>query len=47
MSVVAPSCLVAGTASTIAMLHGVEGTRWLQELGLRHIAVTPSEADSA
>ena len=46
VSVIAPSCLVAGTASTIAMLHGVEGKRWLQELGLRHLAVTSSEVDS-
>lgn len=34
VSVVAPHCLVAGTASTIAMLKGSEGARWLDELGL-------------
>ena len=46
VSVLAASCLVAGTASTIAMLHGVEGTSWLRELGLRHLTVTAAEVDS-
>jgi len=36
-----PSCLVAGSASTIAMLKGRDaGLAWLQELGLAHLAVT-------
>ncbi|WP_029920290.1 FAD:protein FMN transferase, partial [Nevskia soli] len=40
VSVVAPQCLIAGTASTIAMLKGAEaGPRWLGELGLRHLCV--------
>lgn len=45
VSVLAPSCLVAGTASTIAMLQGVEGIGWLRELGLRYLAVTAAEVD--
>lgn len=40
VSVVAAQCLIAGTASTIAMLKGAEaGPRWLGELGLRHLCV--------
>ena len=40
VSVVAPQCLIAGTASTITMLKGAEdGPRWLGELGLRHLCV--------
>lgn len=45
VSVLAPSCLLAGTASTIAMLQGVEGKAWLQTLGLAHFVVTQAEAD--
>lgn len=45
VSVVAPQCLIAGTASTIAMLKGAEaGPRWLGELGLRHLCVTADGA---
>ena len=37
VSVVAEQCLVAGTASTVAMLKGErEGAGWLDELGLPH-----------
>jgi thiamine biosynthesis lipoprotein len=40
VSVVAESCLVAGAASTLAMLLGVErGKSWLQELGLPHLCI--------
>jgi thiamine biosynthesis lipoprotein len=40
VSVVAEQCLIAGTASTIAMLKGRDdGPEWLAELGLRHIHV--------
>ena len=40
VSVVADSCLVAGSASTLAMLFGVErGTAWLHELGLPHLCI--------
>lgn len=40
VSVVAGQCLVAGTASTVAMLKGPrEGPRWLGEIGLRHFCV--------
>jgi thiamine biosynthesis lipoprotein len=40
VSVVAEQCLVAGTASTIAMLKGAEeGPSWLDELGLRHLCM--------
>ena len=40
VSVVAPHCLVAGTASTVAMLKGeAAGRAWLDELGLPHLRV--------
>jgi thiamine biosynthesis lipoprotein len=37
VSVVASHCLIAGTASTIAMLKGAEGIAWLDELGLPNL----------
>jgi thiamine biosynthesis lipoprotein len=37
VSVVASHCLIAGTASTIAMLKGAAGTAWLDELGLPNL----------
>lgn len=41
VSVAAPLCLLAGTASTIAMLQGKEaGIQWLSELGLPYFWVT-------
>jgi FAD:protein FMN transferase len=40
VTVHAPSCLVAGSASTIAMLEGADaGLAWLRSLGLAHLAV--------
>ena len=40
VTVHAPSCLVAGSATTIAMLKGKQGgLAWLRELGLRHLCV--------
>jgi thiamine biosynthesis lipoprotein len=40
VSVVADSCLVAGSASTLAMLLGVKrGGAWLRELGLPHLCI--------
>jgi thiamine biosynthesis lipoprotein len=36
VSVVSDFCVVAGSASTIAMLKEAQGTDWLQELGLAH-----------
>jgi thiamine biosynthesis lipoprotein len=40
VTVHAPSCLVAGSASTIAMLKGAkDGLAWLESLGLRHLCV--------
>lgn len=39
VSVMAPQCLIAGTATTIAMLKGTDGPAWLQELGLPWFAV--------
>jgi thiamine biosynthesis lipoprotein len=40
VTVHAPSCLVAGSASTIAMLKGrEEGLEWLRALGLSHFCV--------
>ena len=41
VSVVAAHCLIAGTASTVAMLKGAtEGPRWLEALGLPYFYVT-------
>jgi len=39
ISVVAPQCIVAGTAATTAMLKEQEGAQWLQDLGLRSFAI--------
>jgi thiamine biosynthesis lipoprotein len=39
VSVVAPLCVLAGSASTIAMLHGAAGADWLAETGLPHLWV--------
>jgi len=39
VSVVADHCLVAGTASTIAMLKGRQGLPWLDALGLPNLRV--------
>jgi FAD:protein FMN transferase len=39
VSVIADRCLVAGSISTIAMLKGRDGIRWLSGLGLRHLFV--------
>ena len=39
VSVVAEFCVVAGSASTIAMLKGVGGPQWLESLGLRYFWV--------
>ncbi|CAO3358302.1 hypothetical protein [Azospirillum melinis] len=37
VSVVADRCLAAGCLSTIGMLKGLDGTRWLAELGVSHL----------
>ncbi len=43
VSVIAPLCLMAGTASTIAMLKGErDGSAWLDSLGLANLRVTQS-----
>jgi thiamine biosynthesis lipoprotein len=39
VTVLASHCLIAGTASTVATLHGREGGRWLDDLGLPHLRV--------
>ena len=39
VSVVGDFCVVAGSASTIAMLKEGQGTEWLQDLGLPHLWV--------
>jgi thiamine biosynthesis lipoprotein len=39
VTVAAPHCLVAGSATTIAMLRGSEAEGWLRELGLPHLLV--------
>lgn len=36
VSVVGDFCLIAGSASTIAMLKEQDGPEWLQQLGLAH-----------
>lgn len=42
VSVLAPRCLIAGTATTVALLKGVEGGRkWLESLELPWLAVHP------
>jgi thiamine biosynthesis lipoprotein len=44
VSVVAEQCLVAGTASTVAMLKGPrEGPAWLEQLGLRYVCMDAQE----
>lgn len=44
VSVIAPQCLIAGTATTVAMLKGAEGAVWLQELGLPYLSVDAAGA---
>jgi thiamine biosynthesis lipoprotein len=39
VSVIAPQCLVAGAASTIAMLFGRQGGAWLDGLGLPNLRI--------
>jgi thiamine biosynthesis lipoprotein len=39
VSVVADFCVVAGSASTIAMLKEEAGPAWLDQLGLSHVWV--------
>jgi thiamine biosynthesis lipoprotein len=39
VSVVADRCLLAGTATTIALLKGAQGVDWLAELGLPWLAI--------
>ena len=40
ITVIADSCLVAGTLATIAMLKGEqEGPLWLAELGIPHLVI--------
>ncbi|HTQ98819.1 MAG TPA: FAD:protein FMN transferase [Candidatus Acidoferrum sp.] len=39
VSVVADLCVVAGSASTIAMLKGAQGAEWLADLGLQYLWV--------
>lgn len=39
VSVIAETCLVAGSLATAAMARGSDGRAWLQTLGVRHIAI--------
>lgn len=39
VSVIAPSCLVAGTLATTAMLKGAEGENWLAGQGVQHLVI--------
>jgi thiamine biosynthesis lipoprotein len=40
VSVLAQQCLIAGTASSVAMLHAVDAPAWLDALGLPWLSVT-------
>jgi thiamine biosynthesis lipoprotein len=42
VSVQAPSCLVAGSISTLAMLMQAQGLAFLQETGLSFLAIGPN-----
>ena len=46
VTVLASHCLIAGTATTVAMLHGCKGERWLEGLGLPHVRVRSDGAVS-
>lgn len=39
VSVIAPSCLVAGTLATLAMLKGSEATAWLDSMEAQHFEI--------
>lgn len=41
VSVIAPQALIAGTATTTALLLGRAGEGWLRDLGLPHLLVSP------
>ena len=42
VTVLAPLCVLAGSATTIAMLKGEDGGAWLENLGLPHLRVDHS-----
>jgi len=42
VTVVADQCLIAGSATTIAMLKGEQGLEWLESLGLPYLAIDQS-----
>ena len=43
VSVQAESCLIAGIAATVALVHGAQaGQRWLDQLGLAYVTVDRS-----
>ena len=39
VTVLAESCLVAGTVSTVAMLKGAAGIKWLEEMAMPYLAI--------
>lgn len=39
VTVVTDQCLTSGSVSTIAMLKGIEGKQWLQELGVDYVCM--------
>ncbi len=39
VTVVADNCLMAGTVSTVAMLKGKDGLRWLEEMAVPYLAI--------
>ncbi|HEX7272389.1 MAG TPA: FAD:protein FMN transferase [Casimicrobiaceae bacterium] len=43
VSVFAPECVVAGSATTIAMLREARGPAWLEEVGLPHVWMDQDE----
>lgn len=43
VSVLAPSCLVAGTLASIALLNGSQAETWLQQAAAQHFVVWPTE----
>jgi thiamine biosynthesis lipoprotein len=43
VSVIAPSCLVAGTLATTAMLKGAEGEAWLAAQGVQHLVIPAAD----
>jgi len=39
VTVIADQCVIAGSATTVAMLKGEQGLAWLESLGLPYLAI--------